>query len=169
MSGQSMLRVKVFDRRNMLRNFRARVIRLLRLAAPREWAGGELSLAVVDGREMTRLNRRFTGRRGQTDVLAFPLADGPSPAALMVGEIVVNASLAAREARQRGAQPIHELTLYALHGALHLAGYDDHNPQDRSSMYSREEEVLRQAGIPYTRRLPKLRRAPVSPSGVKDG
>ena len=163
-----MLRVKVSDRRNILRNFHAKVSRLLRRAAPRGWAGGEVSRAVVDGREMTRLNRRFTGRRGQTDVLAFPLADGPSPA-LVVGEIVVNASLAAREARQRGAQPIHELTLYALHGALHLAGYDDHNPQDRSSMYSREEEVLRQAGIPYTRRLPKLRRAPVSPSGVKDG
>jgi len=86
-----MLSVKISDRRNLLRDFRARVVRLLRLAAPREWAGGELSLAVVDGREMTRLNRRFTGRRGQTDVLAFPLADGPSPAALMVGEIVVNA------------------------------------------------------------------------------
>lgn len=164
-----MLRVKVSDRRNILRSFRAKVIRLLRLAAPREWAGGELSLAVVDGREMTRLNRRFTRRRGQTDVLAFPLADGPSPAAQVVGEIVVNASLAAREARRRGAQPIHELALYALHGALHLAGYDDHTPQDRSAMYAREEEILRRAGIPYTRRLPKLRRAPARPSRVKRG
>jgi probable rRNA maturation factor len=164
-----MLSVKVSDRRNILRDFRARVIRLLRLAAPREWAGGELSLAVVDGRKMTELNRRFTGRRGQTDVLAFPLADGPSPGALMVGEIVVNASLAAREARGRGAQPIHELTLYALHGALHLAGYDDHDPQDRNAMYSREEKILRRAGIPYTRRLPKRRRAPVRRARVKDG
>jgi probable rRNA maturation factor len=165
-----MLRVKVSDRHNILRDFRAQVIRLLRLAAPRKWAGGELSLAVVDGREMSGLNRRFTGRRGQTDVLAFPLAEGPpaparagkpadkSPAARMVGEIVVNASLAAREARGRGARPIHELTLYALHGALHLAGYDDHNPQDRSAMYSREEELLRRAGILYTRRLPKRRK-----------
>ncbi|MGO8705302.1 MAG: rRNA maturation RNase YbeY [Candidatus Brocadiia bacterium] len=164
-----MLRVKVSDRRKILRNFRAQVVRLLRLAAPREWAGGELSLAVVDGREMTRLNRRFTGRRGQTDVLAFPLADGPSPAPQVVGEIVVNASLAAREARRRGAQPIHELTLYTLHGALHLAGYDDHTPQDRSAMYAREEQILRRAGIPYTRRLPKLRRTPASPSHVKRG
>ena len=164
-----MLSVKVSDRRNVLRDFRARVIRLLRLAAPRAWAGGELSLAVVDSREMARLNRRFTGRRGQTDVLAFPLADGPSPGARMVGEIVVNASLAAREARGRGARPIHELTLYALHGALHLAGYDDHDPQDRNAMYSREEKILRRAGIPYTRRLPKRRRALVRRARVKDG
>jgi len=164
-----MLRIKVSDRRNVLRNSRARVVRLLRLAAPREWAGGELSLAVVDGREMTELNRRFTGRRGQTDVLAFPLADGTSPAARMVGEIVVNASLAAREARMRGAQPIHELTLYALHGALHLAGYDDHNAQDRSAMYLHEEKILQRAGIPYTRRLPKVRRARIRRSRVKGG
>ena len=163
-----MLRVKVSDRHNILRDFRAQVIRLLRLAAPRKWAGGELSLAVVDGREMSGLNRRFTGRRGQTDVLAFPLADGPSPGVRMVGEIVVNASLAAREARERGARPIHELTLYALHGALHLAGYDDHNPQDQSAMYSREEEILRRAGIPYTRRLPKRRRAPVHRPRAED-
>jgi probable rRNA maturation factor len=163
-----MLRVKICDRRNILRNFHTPVIGLLRLAAPREWAGGELSLAVVDGREMARLNRRFTGRRGQTDVLAFPLADGFSPAALTVGEIVVNASLATREARRRGAQPIHELALYALHGALHLAGYDDHNPRDRSAMYSREEEILRRAGIPYTRRTRKPRRAPVCLPRVKD-
>jgi len=169
MSGQIMLKVKIFDRRNVLRTVRARVVRLLRLAAPREWAGGELSLAVVDGREMARLNRRFTGRRGQTDVLAFPLEEGPAPAALMVGEIVVNASLAAREARGRGAQPLHELMLYALHGALHLAGYDDHNRQDRAAMYSREEEILQRAGIPCTRRLPKLRRAAGSRPRMKDG
>ena len=61
----------------------------------------------MNGSEMAGLNRRFTGRRGETDVLAFPLADGPSPArAVTVGEIVVNASLAAREARARGARPI---------------------------------------------------------------
>jgi probable rRNA maturation factor len=163
-----MLRVKVSDRHNVLRNFRARVIRLLRLAAPRAWAGGGLSLAVVDSREMIRLNRRFTGRRGPTDVLAFPLADGPSPGRI-VGEIVVNASLADREARARGAQPIHELALYALHGALHLAGYDDHHPQGRSAMYSREERILTRAGIPYTRRLPKLRRAPARRPRAKEG
>jgi rRNA maturation RNase YbeY len=167
MNGRAMLIVKVSDPHNILRDFRVRIIRLLRCAAPREWAGGELSLAVVDGREMTRLNRRFTGRRGQTDVLAFPLADDlsasadKSPGSLMVGEIIVNASLAAREARTRGARPIHELALYALHGALHLSGYDDHNPQDRSAMYSQEAEVLRRAGIPCTRQLPKRQRAPV--------
>jgi probable rRNA maturation factor len=155
-----MLTVKVFDRRNVLRNFRGNVVRLLRLAAPRTWANGELSLAVVDGREMSRLNRRFTGRRGQTDVLAFPLDDGPSPAALALGEIVVNASLAAREARRRGAQPVHELALYALHGALHLAGYDDHHPQERNAMYSREEEILARAGMPCTRYLRTLLRPP---------
>jgi probable rRNA maturation factor len=163
-----MLSVKVSDRGNVLREFRRRIIRVLRLAAPRAWDCGELSLAIVDGRQMTRLNRRFTGRRGQTDVLAFPLVDGPSPAAPIVGEIVVNASLAAREAHDRGVRPIHELTLYALHGALHLAGYDDHDPQDRSAMYSREEEILTRAGIPCTRRLPKLRPAPVCRARAKD-
>jgi probable rRNA maturation factor len=138
------MRVNVSDPRSILKDSRKLALR-------------ELSLAVVDGREMTRLNRRFTGRTGQTDVLAFPLADAPSPGAPLIGEIVVNASLARREARRRGVRPIHELMLYVVHGALHLAGFDDHRPQDRTAMYSREKEVLRRARIPCTRAVPARR------------
>jgi len=152
----------VFDPRNILRAFRARLVRLLQLATPREWEDAQVSLAVVSGREMAVLNRRFTGRRGETDVLAFPLQDGldfPSgqdkARRRTVGEIAVNASLAAREAEARGASKAHELALYAVHGALHLAGYDDHDAQSRQEMYQREEELLRRAGIPGVRGRPR--------------
>lgn len=155
-----MLRVRVSDRLNVLGASRAQVTRLLRLAAPPGWEGAELSLAVVSGNEMAALNKRYTGRRGETDVLAFSLQGDPSPAAPTVGEIVVNASLAAREAAGRGGSAVHELALYALHGALHLAGYDDHDAGSRREMYSREEELLRRAGLPSMRDRPTQRGAP---------
>ena len=161
----------VCDSRNILRAFRARLVRMLRLAAPREWENVGISLTVASGKQMAALNRRFTGRRGETDVLAFPLEDDlalpprrdqagrTSVAArreiVTVGEIVVNASLAVREAKARGAPAAHELALYVVHGALHLAGYDDHDAQSRQEMYQREAEMLRRAGIPCVRDRPR--------------
>ena len=174
MKGQPVLKVIVSDERNILRAFRPRLVRLLRLAAPRAWEDAALSLAIVSGKEMAALNRRFTGRRGETDVLAFPLDDGPALSSkrdkagpTMVGEIVVNASLAAREAEARGAAPAHELALYAVHGALHLAGCDDHDPQRSREMHRREEELLRRAGVPCVRQLPRIKAGPHGGRGAR--
>lgn len=146
-----MLKVRTADRQDVLRLTRRQVTRLLRLAAPPEWDRAEISVTLVDGAEMTELNRRFTGRRGQTDVLAFPLADRLTPEGDTVGEIVVNATRALEEAVARRVDPVHELMLYIVHGAVHLQGYDDHSPAGRRAMYAREAEILEQAGIPYSR------------------
>ncbi len=100
-----------------------------------------LSVACVDDRTIRDLNRRFHGEDRATDVLAFPLQDGVGPA--LLGEVVLSVETAYREARRRSLPPSREVALYAVHGTLHLLGYDDHRPADRRRMRAREREILR--------------------------
>ena len=86
-----------------------------------------------------------------------------------MGEIAVNSSLAAREAKARGASASDELALYVVHGALHLAGYDDHDARCRQRMYRREEELLRRAGIPCVRSRPRRKGGARNPGGRRLG
>jgi probable rRNA maturation factor len=106
---------------------------------------GTLSLAIVDEEEMTELNRRFLGRREPTDVLSFPMRDEDESG--MFGEVVVCADVAAREAGRRRLAYDTELALYALHGLLHLLGYDDRTAPQRERMGKRENEILAAFGL----------------------
>ena len=62
------------------------------------------------------------------------------------GEIVVSADTARREATARGIPPLHELVLYVVHGALHLAGHDDKKPKQASRMRAAERRILNELG-----------------------
>ena len=95
-----------------------------------------MTVALVDDRTMARLHEQFLGKKGPTDVLSFP-----------DGEIVVSGDTALREARSRGVEPLHELVLYVVHGALHLDGHDDRKPKDRSRMRDAERRILRKLGF----------------------
>jgi len=92
-------------------------------------------VALVDDDTMAELHERYLGKTGPTDVLSFPH-----------GEIVVSADTARREARKRGISPLHELVLYVVHGALHLAGYDDRKKKDENRMRAAERKILAELG-----------------------
>jgi probable rRNA maturation factor len=104
-----------------------------------------VSLALVDDRTIARLNRRFLGHRGPTDVLSFLLERSPG---YLEGELVVGADVACRAAPRYGWSAQQELLLYVIHGALHLVGYDDAQPGERARMRRRERELLAQLGSP---------------------
>lgn len=129
--------------------------RALALILSDHGASGTLSVAVVGDSEIALLHERFLGLRGPTDVLAFPLAKGSgTPGAESVfGEVVVSADTAAREAARRGLRPERELALYAIHGALHLVGYDDRTEAARRRMRRAERKYLKTwAGLSGKRR-----------------
>ena len=96
-----MLKVRVADRQDALAIDRRLVVRMARLAAPPEWKDAELSIALVGYDEMTALNRQFTGRAGDTDVLAFELEDPSRPGKAMVGEVVAGVARAQKESAAR--------------------------------------------------------------------
>ena len=99
-----------------------------------------VDVAVVTARRIAALNRRWLRHAGSTDVLSFDLT-GPGDAGL-VAQIVVCADVAVRESRRRGHSAQRELLLYAVHGLLHLIGYDDTTPPKAARMRVRQEELL---------------------------
>ncbi len=136
----------IADRQRRLRIPRERVRALVRRALASVPHPGEVSIAFVGDVEMRRLNRDYHAQDRTTDVLTFPMADARRPAPAVPGEglaeLVVCTDRAAVEARSRGGDPERELLLYVVHGCLHLAGFDDHDPRDRRAMRRREREVL---------------------------
>ncbi len=116
---------------------------------------------LVNDAAMAALNRGFRGVDGPTDVLAFPMTEGPfgGLAPDLLGDVVISAETARRQA---GADPgglRAELALLVVHGILHLVGYDHGTPRDRRRMWRAQRAILRDCGLasPPTLRHPPAR------------
>lgn len=95
---------------------------------------------------MSRLHRQFMGIAGPTDVLTFEL-ENDARGRVVSGEVIINIDEAARSARREGVPIRAELLLYALHGLLHLSGYDDKTARGFAAMHRREDQLLGELGI----------------------
>ena len=128
-----------------------RLRRWLVEVAPRS-ARGELALVLVSDQKMRSLNLKFRGVDRVTDVLSFPLCgDETSIASRSAGErylgdVVIATGVAARQARNAGHRLGIELRILALHGLLHLLGYD--HERDNGEMTRLEVKLRRLGGIP---------------------
>ena len=100
----------------------------------------DVDITVVDSREIAKLNRRYLGRRGATDVISFDLSD--DPACGISCQIVVCGEVAIRQAARLGHGAGRELLLYVIHGLLHLMGYDDKTEKGSEKMQARGEQLL---------------------------
>ena len=143
------LRVVVMDGRG--RTVRAdRLRRWLVEVAPRS-TRGELSLVMVSDRKMRALNLKFRGVDRATDVLSFPMAaekqstELSSVAEQYLGDVVIATGVAERQARNAGHRLGYEHRRLALHGLLHLLGYD--HERDNGEMARLEKKLRRRGGI----------------------
>jgi probable rRNA maturation factor len=85
----------------------------------------EFAICLVSDRKMREFNRRYRDRDTPTDVLAFPGdAEGETPGKRYLGDIAISVETAARQARQMEHSLDRELEILALHGYLHLLGFD---------------------------------------------
>ncbi len=133
--------VRICSRQRAVRVPRKRIVELVGfIAATERVCLADVDVAVVDDREMARLNRRFRRRRRTTDVLSFDLADTSEEP--VIAQLIVSGPQAVRHARRRSAGVQRELMLYVVHGLLHLMGYDDARPADAAAMAARQEELL---------------------------
>ncbi len=105
-----------------------------------------INLALVNDAAMARLNQDYLGHRGPTDVLSFDLRDAKEGKNAIDGEIVMSADTARLQAEKRGHAVEAELALYAVHGTLHLLGYDDRRKADAARMHAMEDEILSSLG-----------------------
>ncbi len=100
--------------------------------------GGELSIVFVDDRQIAHVHADFMDDPTPTDVITFP-ADTSMESA---GEIIVSVDHARSRAEELGEPFSRELSLYLIHGWLHLAGYDDRAEADRAKMREAEQLAL---------------------------
>lgn len=98
-------------------------------------------MAIVSDQRMRALNRQFRGVDAATDVLSFP-----SPGGLALGDVAIARGVARRQAAAAGHPAATELRVLALHGLLHLAGYD--HEDDDGEMARVEARLRRKGGLP---------------------
>jgi probable rRNA maturation factor len=108
-------------------------------------ARGTLTVALVGDRRMRTLNRTWRGKDAATDVLSFPAGADPGPARHL-GDLVISRDTAARQAKAEGHSLATEMRVLALHGLLHLLGYD--HERDSGRMARIERRLRRQGGLP---------------------
>ena len=130
--GDSRLSVEVVGRAPGLAAWLARV-------APAR-ARGDMTVAIVPDARVRALNRRYRRRDAATDVLSFPSGDKG-----FLGDVVIAAGVARRQAREAGHALQTELRVLALHGLLHLLGYD--HERDDGRMRRLEQRLRRKGGL----------------------
>jgi probable rRNA maturation factor len=111
-------------------------------------ARGAMTVAIVPDGRVQLLNRRYRGKDAPTDVLSFPASVdrhrcGRPDERGYLGDVVIAAGVARRQAKHAGHSLQHELRVLALHGLLHLLGYDHERDAGRMG---RIETRLRQRG-----------------------
>ena len=103
-------------------------------------ARGAMTVAIVSDARVRALNRRFRRKDKATDVLSFPSEERG-----YLGDVVISSGVAARQARAAGHSLATELRVLALHGLLHLLGYD--HERDDGQMARLERRLRRQGGL----------------------
>jgi probable rRNA maturation factor len=115
--------------------------RLEALAVRHGAAGAEVTVVVVGDRAMRTLNRRWRKQDRPTDVLSFSLRDATPDGRRTLGDIVIAAPTAERQAKAGGRGLDREMEILAVHGFLHLVGFDHGRAMSRA-----EAEALRPRG-----------------------
>jgi probable rRNA maturation factor len=122
-------------------------------ARPVQIGGAEVSVLLCDDAAIAALNARWRGREGPTNVLSFPPPHGePSPRGAdrptPLGDIAIAYETAAREAADHGKTLPDHLAHLAVHGFLHLLGYDHHLESEAERMERLERDILAEIGVP---------------------
>jgi len=112
---------------------------------------GSLTILLADDATLGRLNRQFRGKNKPTNVLSFPAAEG---AAGYLGDIAIADGVTAREAGEAGKAFSDHAVHLAVHGVLHLLGYDHQTAAEAKIMEPLETAILSELGIadPYAAR-----------------
>jgi probable rRNA maturation factor len=130
----------------------ADLVRVMAIALTAEGhADAEVTLVITDDEAVAELNRVYRDIGGPTDVLSFA-AQEPTPgfvsapeAAAYLGDIIIALPFTRQQAAGLGRPLAEELRLLAVHGTLHLLGYDHAEPDEEAAMWARQDEILGRA------------------------
>ena len=135
------------------------ILNLLTFAANAEGIedGTELSVTFMDDSDIREVNHQYRGKDQPTDVISFALEEvGEGEAPIIgapemprhLGDLLISVETAKRQAEEYGHSLERELGFLALHGFLHLLGYDHMTEDDEKEMFGRQDELLKSFGLP---------------------
>ncbi|KAB3533253.1 rRNA maturation RNase YbeY [Alkaliphilus serpentinus] len=104
----------------------------------------EVSLSLVDNKEIQDLNKNYRGKDYATDVLSFPLVEDEEIdiEEKLLGDIVISVEKAQEQAQEYGHSFSREMSFLVVHSMFHLMGYDHEDEEAEAEMRGREEAVL---------------------------
>jgi probable rRNA maturation factor len=112
----------------------------------------EVSLVFVDDEYIQELNQQYRGMDGPTDVLSFAMLEGEPIAGgekdVILGDVVISVQAVDRQAIEFGQSFLREASYLAIHGVLHLLGYDHQEEDKRKIMRLKEEEIISSLNFP---------------------
>ncbi len=111
---------------------------------------GSVCVLITDAEEIQTLNRTYRNIDRVTDVLTFPAWEGDAilcPPDGYLGDIAICYERAVEQAKEYGHALERELAFLAVHGSLHLTGYDHMEPEDEKKMIQKQEEILQAMGL----------------------
>jgi probable rRNA maturation factor len=112
-------------------------------------ASAEVGVVLTDDARIRDLNRTWLGNNKATNVLSFPAPDASPPSdTKFLGDVVFALETIRREAEDEQKLFDSHLAHLAIHGALHLLGFDHASDQDAEVMEARERQILARLGIP---------------------
>jgi probable rRNA maturation factor len=106
--------------------------------------GGEVAVLLTDDDAIRKLNKQWRKIDKPTNVLSFPSSQGTA----ILGDIVIAYETLMRESRDEGREFTHHLSHLAVHGFLHLMGYDHQSDSDAEAMETLESEILARLRMP---------------------
>lgn len=115
----------------------------------------EMSLSFVDKNEIQEINRDYRGKDVPTDVISFALNDETDEIEILgleeeintLGDVIICVEIAKEQAQEYNHSFDREIGFLAVHGLLHLLGYDHMEENDEKIMFSKQEEILEQFGL----------------------
>lgn len=135
----------------------AEINQLLNFAAEKESVDGETEVSVtfVNNERIQEINREYRDKDRPTDVISFAMEElGEGEIALMgedlprvLGDIIISIPKAKEQAEEYGHTFMRELGFLAVHGFLHLLGYDHETTEEEKIMFTRQKDILDEYGL----------------------
>ncbi|MGN7388533.1 rRNA maturation RNase YbeY [Sporosarcina sp. SAFN-015] len=134
------------------------VAEVLNHAAGMEGLSGqpEVSVTFMTDEEIRKINAQYRGKDKATDVISFALEEmtegeiaviQEEDMPIVLGDILISVETASRQAAEYGHDERREIGFLALHGFLHLLGYDHMTEEDEKKMFGRQKEILTSFGL----------------------
>ena len=107
------------------------------------------NVIIVDNDYIHKLNKEYRNIDRETDVITFALEDDKTfnPDIRILGDVYISIDRVHSQSEEYGHSFLRELCFLAVHGMLHLLGYDHMNKKDEKIMFTLQEEILNEAGI----------------------